>query len=109
MKNTVVKSKNGITIIALVVTIIILLILAGVSIATLTGDSSIIRKATEAQILTELSNVDEALELYKIQKHSDGDMSDEELIEDGLLKEIFIKDTYRTLGIITYLEEIDIR
>ena len=32
------KSNNGITLIALVITIIVLLILAGVTIATLTGD-----------------------------------------------------------------------
>ena len=33
------KNKNGITLIALVVTIIVLLILAGVSIAMLTGEN----------------------------------------------------------------------
>lgn len=33
------KDKNGITLIALVITIIVLLILAGVTIATLTGDN----------------------------------------------------------------------
>lgn len=34
-----VKTNNGITLIALVITIIVLLILAGVTIATLTGDN----------------------------------------------------------------------
>ena len=38
------KSQIGITLIALVVTIIVLLILAGVTIATLTGDSGVITK-----------------------------------------------------------------
>ena len=33
------QNKNGITLIALVITIIVLLILAGVTIATLTGDN----------------------------------------------------------------------
>ena len=33
------KPNNGITLIALVITIIVLLILAGVTIATLTGDN----------------------------------------------------------------------
>ena len=38
------KKEKGITLISLVSTIIILLILAGVSIATLTGDNRVIRK-----------------------------------------------------------------
>ena len=109
MKETKVKSNNGITLISLIVTIIVLIILAGISISILSEDSSVVKKATDAQILTELSNVREAVELYKIQKHRDGDMSDEELVEDGVLKEILIKDTYRTLGIIVNLEEIDIK
>ena len=40
-----VKSKKGVTLIALVITIIVLLILAGVTIATLTGDNGILTKA----------------------------------------------------------------
>ena len=43
------KSNNGITLIALVITIIVLLILAGVSIATLTGENGILTKANEAR------------------------------------------------------------
>ena len=46
-----VKAKNnkGITLIALVITIIVLLILAGVTIAALSGDNGILRRATEAK------------------------------------------------------------
>ena len=43
----VLKEKSGITLIALVITIIVLLILAGVSIAMLTGDNGILTQATE--------------------------------------------------------------
>ena len=100
--------EKGITLLALVITIIVLLILAGVTVSSLLGDSGIIKNATEVQILTELSNVKEALELYKFKNYSDGDMSDEELVQEGLLKEVFIKDTYRTLAIITDLEKINI-
>ena len=39
------KSTKGITLIALVITIIVLLILAGVSIAMLTGDNGILSQA----------------------------------------------------------------
>ena len=43
------KNNRGITLIALVITIIVLLILAEVTIATLTGDNGILTKATEAK------------------------------------------------------------
>ena len=42
------SNKRGITLIALIVTIIVLLILAGVSIAVLTGENGILNRATEA-------------------------------------------------------------
>ncbi|MCI8384476.1 MAG: type II secretion system protein [Clostridia bacterium] len=43
------KNNKGITLIALVITIIVLLILAGVSIATLTGENGILNKSTSAK------------------------------------------------------------
>jgi|GEM_PF-2153121 len=43
------KSRKGITLIALVVTIIVLLILAGISISMITGNNSIISRASEAK------------------------------------------------------------
>jgi len=39
IKNRKVRTNKGITLIALVITIIVLLILAGISIVTLTGDN----------------------------------------------------------------------
>lgn len=41
------KGQKGITLVALVITIIVLIILAGVSIALLTGEDGIVKKATE--------------------------------------------------------------
>lgn len=43
------KNNKGITLIALVITIIVLLILAGVSIAMLTGNNGILTRANEAK------------------------------------------------------------
>ena len=43
------KSKKGITLVALVVTTVVLLILAGASINLVLGDNGIIDKAKEAQ------------------------------------------------------------
>ncbi len=42
------KEQKGITLVALVITIIVLLILAGVSIAMLTGENGILKRSTEA-------------------------------------------------------------
>lgn len=44
------KNNKGITLIALVVTIIVLLILAGVSIAMLTGQNGILSRASESSV-----------------------------------------------------------
>ena len=56
------KNIKGITLIALVITIIILLILAGVSIAMLTGNNGILIQAQNAK-----KEIGEKSELEKIQ------------------------------------------
>lgn len=43
------KQEKGVTLVALVITIIVLLILAGVSIAMLTGDNGILTRANDAK------------------------------------------------------------
>ena len=56
------KNNKGITLITLVITIIVLLILAGVAIATLTGNSSIIENSNKAaQAYNETASEDDAL------------------------------------------------
>ena len=57
------KSTNGITLIALVITIIVLLILAGVSIAMLTGQNGILTQAQMAKTATEQSGAKEKVAL----------------------------------------------
>lgn len=57
------KQKNGITLIALVITIIVLLILAGITIATLTGQNGILTKANDAKNETESKSLKEEIEL----------------------------------------------
>ena len=52
--------SNGITLIALVVTIIVLLILAGITINMLTSDNGIIKKALEAKQKTEAAQEEES-------------------------------------------------
>ena len=67
----IIRNKKGITLIALVITIIVLLILAGVSIAMLTGTNGILTQAQKAKMTTELSSYKEQLELYKTEKLSE--------------------------------------
>ena len=57
------KNNKGITLIALVVTIIVLLILAGVSIITLTGDNGIINRTQQAKQLSEEAAAREKVKL----------------------------------------------
>lgn len=54
-----IEKNRGITLIALVVTIIVLLILAGVSISMLTGQNGILNRASEAKEKTKLSQKQE--------------------------------------------------
>lgn len=62
MKSTVEKNK-GITLIALVVTIIVLLILAGISISMLVGENGILNRATEAKEKNSIGEEKEQLSL----------------------------------------------
>ena len=63
MKRNTKRKNEGITLIALVITIIVLLILAGVTIATLMGDNGILTKATEAKNDQADATVEEAIAL----------------------------------------------
>lgn len=57
------RNQKGITLVALVVTIIVLLILAGVSISMVAGDNGIATRASEASEDTKIGNAKSALEL----------------------------------------------
>jgi len=61
------KEKTGITLIALVITIIVLLILAGISIAMLTGENGILTKASIAKDETKKAQYEEILKLIGIE------------------------------------------
>ena len=63
MKKERTKNARGITLIALVITIIVLLILAGVSIAMLTGENGVLTKATEAKSQTEIAQEKEEIQM----------------------------------------------
>ena len=62
-KQNIIIDTKGITLIALVVTIIVLIILAGISINLILGDNGIITKAGEAQKAQEKAEIIENLQL----------------------------------------------
>ena len=59
------KRNHGITLVALVITIIILIILAGVSINIVLGDNGIISKAKQTKKIQDIARILEKLELEK--------------------------------------------
>ena len=89
--NLVKNTNNGITLIALVITIIVLLILAGVTIATLMGDNGILTKANDAKRETELAEVKEKAQLDiaswvadKMEKREDSTVNTPDMVKSIL-------------------------
>ena len=118
------KNMNkGITLIALVITIIVLLILAGVSIATLTGENGILTRAQDAKVETRGAAVEEIVELWKIENEmneynnsNESPKSETELLQDLLNnKQVFEEEIDRasktiTIGdrVIDYAVEVEL-
>ncbi len=67
MKTKEVKKDKGITLLALVITIIILLILAGITISAITGNNGIIGNAGKAKEEAEIANEKEIVEKATVQ------------------------------------------
>lgn len=82
-------NEKGITLMVLAITIIVLLILSGVSIATLTGESGILNVANSAKIETALGTVKEQLNLLQAEKR----IKEEKVTPESLLAEGKIKRT----------------
>ena len=76
-KKNIIMQRNtkGITLIALVVTIIILIILSGVSINLVLGENGIVNKAKKAKENTELAKVEEETRLNELAKQIEEETS----------------------------------
>ncbi len=82
------NKEKGITLIALVVTIIVLIILAGVSMNMLIGDNGIITMAQQAKGVTQEADRKERMQLYQLEaKMQEESTLKDILVEKGLLKE----------------------
>ena len=66
------KGESGITLIALVVTIVVLLVLAGITISLVFSENGVINKAQEANENTKIAQVREQLELAKGPEYIEG-------------------------------------
>ena len=77
------KYNKGITLIALVITIIVLLILAGISIAMLTGENGILTKGSKAKEQTERQEIIEnaKLKILEYETENEGKITDEKAYE----------------------------
>ena len=82
------KCEKGITLIALVITIIVLLILAGISIAMLTGENGILNKGTTAKEKTEEATVEEKVKLETSGSFNDEGKINLEDLNENLRKNI---------------------
>lgn len=83
------RKEGGITLIALVVTIIILIILAGVSISMIVGDNGIITQAENAKKETQKAEVKEKAQIDIVEKQleKEGNITKGDFVE--ILKEYF--------------------
>ena len=105
-----IKENKGVTLIALAVTIIVMLILAGVTISTLTGNSGITTKAQNAKKMSKVSSEKEAIQLAvslaKMEKYLDENneyyigtpLYDKTLENGDKWDVIIIKDTLEQYG-----------
>ena len=88
------KTNNGITLIALVITIIVLLILAGVSIAMLTGDNGILTQAQNAKNKTSEAEAQERQDLEDQNALIDNLANGKSLVQPGVVVDSTIKNNY---------------
>ena len=108
--NKEITNQRGITLVALVVTIVILLILSGITISSVFGDNGIIEKSKIAKNEVEVGTVKEALKLYYLsndigQKEQDpvnGLMPKEEITDETLLN--IIMENQAGIESIDYIE-----
>ena len=85
------KKERGITLIALVITIIVLLILAGVTIASITGENGILSKATQASQKTTQEKEREEIKMAVTSdnmKYITGDEGESEDYIESIQKEL---------------------
>lgn len=82
------QHNKGITLIALIVTIVVLLILAGVSIAVITGDNGVIKSANQAKTEQRGGTVEDRVAVWKAGKATSEYTHRETKTEDEMLNDL---------------------
>ena len=108
------KQTKGITLIALVITIIVLLILAGVTISTLTNQNSILKKANTAKEKMKIAEYEEELKVIgfglqpdRVVNNKDNQVYMNEYEEEIRNDSVF--EGYQEISQFIYLEDIVIQ
>ena len=91
-----INKQKGITLIALVVTIIVLLILAGISIATLTGENGLITKTNTAKEKTKQAEAEERVKIEVLGSYGTDGKIDIDLLNNNLKAHIIVL-TYKSI------------
>ena len=92
----ILKKNKGITLIALVITVIVLLILAGVSISILTGENGLLTKTNEAKKIAEMASIKEQIQT---------EILAEEMVNRGNISDSSLKTILGKYGTINYEED----
>ena len=102
--------NGGITLIALVITIIVLLILAGISINLVLGENGVLAKAKYASFVTEMTSIEEKLKLWKTGETIDVDYTkvSKKIPTNGLYSVNDLEKTTRLAGEVGYYRVWDI-
>ena len=81
------RNEKGITLIALIISIVVLVILSGVAINTLYGENGIITTAQDVAVLSNIKTLEEGIDLYKVNSNLEGKVEEDSypiaLSEDG--------------------------
>ena len=86
--NKVLMNKKGITLVALVITIIVLLIIIGINISMLTGDNSILKKSLDAKKSTYEANKFELIKLSISESYDQNGVIQKNELKNNILKNI---------------------
>ena len=104
------KNKRGITLIALIITVIVLLILAGVSINAIVGDSGVIKNAMDVNIKNSVAVLEEFLQEEYVEIY-DKEVNNSEFSKIELLqkyyKDYFYIPKEENIGNLNYVVNSD--
>lgn len=104
IKKSNLSTVSGITLVALVVTIVVLLILTGITLTYVLGDNSVFNQASEAKEQTAIAKAKEKLELVlsdaKIEKYTNPKYTQVEYLDEMILNKINLSKVQGDVAIV---------